>query len=211
MYLGVTNTGYSTSFFTPTILKQLGWTSVHAQVMSIPIYLVAAFFSLSAAALSDHLRHRFTFIIVGICISSVGFIVLLAQSNVSVAGRYVAIYVIMSGGYIAQPIIIVWLVNNMGGHYKRSVAAAMQIGFGNSAGIIASNIYLMTEAPTYPTGYGVSLGLLYVSLVAAVVMLVGLRLENSKRERGGRDSRYNLPEEEKNNLGDDHPRFRFVY
>ena len=211
MYLGVTNTGYSTSFFTPTILKQLGWTSVHAQVMSIPVYIVAAFFSLSAAVLSDYFRHRVTFIIVGICVSSIGFIVLLAQSNVSVAGRYVAIYIIMSGGYIAQPIIIVWLANNVGGHYKRSVAAAMQIGFGNIGGIVASNIYLMTEAPTYPTGYGVSLGLLYMSLIAAIVMLVGLRLENNNRERGGRDSRYNLPEDEKKNLGDDHPRFRFVY
>ena len=37
MYLGIVNTGYSTSFFTPTILSQLGWTSIRAQVMSIPM------------------------------------------------------------------------------------------------------------------------------------------------------------------------------
>ena len=211
MYLGITNTGYSTSFFIPTILKELGWTSVRAQVMSIPVYIVAAFFSLVTAWLSDFFQHRFAFIAGGICISSIGFIVLLAQSAVSVSGRYVAIYIIIAGGYIAQPIIIIWLANNMGGRYKRSVAAAMQIGFGNIGGIIASNIYETSEAPKYPTGYGVSLGLLYMALAAAIAMLIGLKLENNKRERGGRDSRLNLPEDETNNLGDDDPRFRFIY
>jgi hypothetical protein len=36
MYFGIVNTGYATSFFTPTILRQLGWTSVRAQVINIP-------------------------------------------------------------------------------------------------------------------------------------------------------------------------------
>lgn len=38
MYFGVVNTGYATSFFTPTIIKQLGYTSAAAQVRSIPIF-----------------------------------------------------------------------------------------------------------------------------------------------------------------------------
>jgi len=41
IYMGIVQTGYATSFFTPTILKQLGWTSIRAQVMSIPIYIAA--------------------------------------------------------------------------------------------------------------------------------------------------------------------------
>ncbi|KAK4943530.1 hypothetical protein LTR28_008423 [Elasticomyces elasticus] len=38
MYLGVVNTGYATSFFIPTIIKELGYTSTAAQVRSIPIF-----------------------------------------------------------------------------------------------------------------------------------------------------------------------------
>lgn len=35
MYLGIVTSTYATSFFIPTILRQLGWTSLRAQVMSI--------------------------------------------------------------------------------------------------------------------------------------------------------------------------------
>lgn len=211
MYLGITCVGYSTSFFTPTILKQLGWTSVRAQVMSIPIYVVAAFFSLSAAYLSDRMRHRFSFIIFGICVCTVGLIVLMAQSRVSVAGKYTALYIVMTGGYIAQPVILVWLANNMAGHYKRSVNAAMQIGFGNIGGIIASNIFPSDEAPRFITGYSVNVGLIWLAAIAAVVLLLLMKSENDKRDQGKRDQMLQLPEDEKDNLGDDHPRFRFVY
>jgi len=211
MYLGVTNTGYSVSFFTPTILTQLGWTAVRAQVLSIPIYVVAAVVSLISAFLSDRLRHRYGFAMLGIFIATIGYIILLAQHTVSVNVRYFAIYLIVSGGYITQPLTLVWLANNMGGHYKRSINAAMQIGFGNCAGIIASNIYITDQKPTYPVGYGVSLGLLWLCGISCTVFFIGLMVENKNRDRGKRDDRLTLPKEEVENLGDDHPTFRFAY
>ena len=211
MYFGVSTTGYSTSFFIPTILSQLGWTAVRAQVLSIPIYVLAAIVSLLTAYLSDHLRHRYLFTISGVLIASIGYIVLLAQTHVPVAGRYTAIYLIVTGGYITQPIAVVWLSNNMGGHYKRSVNAAIQIGFGNLSGIVASNIYITSQKPKFPTGYGVSIALLWLCALAATGLLWGMRRENRKRDRGERDARFDLPSEEVENLGDDHPNFRFVY
>lgn len=211
MYLGVTNTGYSTSFFIPTILRQLGWTAVRAQVLSIPIYIVAAVVSLATAVLSDRLRHRYAFTMIGVFVATIGYIILLAQHTVSVSVRYFAIYLVLVGGYITQPLTLVWLANNMGGHYKRSINAAMQIGFGNCAGIIASNIYITDQAPTYPVGYGVSLGLLWLCGISCTVFFIGLWIENKKRDQGKRDYRLTLPKEERENLGDDHPTFRFAY
>lgn len=96
----------------------------------------------------------------------------------------------------------------MSGHYKRSVSSAMQIGFGNAGGIVASNIYFATQAPYYKTGYGTALGLIWVTALACTVLLVGNILENRKRERGERD--YRLGQEDADNLGDDHPHFRFT-
>lgn len=211
MYLGVSNSGYSTAFFTPTILSQLGWTAVRAQVLSIPIYIVAAVTCLASAVLTDLLRHRYAFAMLGLVVATIGYIILLAQEWASVGARYLAVYLIMAGGYITQPITLVWLSNNMGGHYKRSINAAMQIGFGNCGGIIASNIYMTDQKPRYPVGYGVSLALIWVSGIACTVFYLGLRRENEKRQRGERDHRLNLGQEEVENLGDDHPRFRFTY
>lgn len=179
--------------------------------MSIPIYLVACVAALITAILSDYFRHRYAFAILGLLIATVGYALLLCQQSVPVSVRYFAIYLITSGGYITQPVVIVWLMNNLRGHYKRSVGAAMQIGIGNLGGIVASNIFLTDEAPTYPVGFGTSLGLLWLCGLACTGFLLGLRAENRKRDGGARDERLALPFEELQNLGDAHPRFRFVY
>ena len=60
-------------------------------------------------------------------------------------------------------------------------------------------------------GFGVTVGLLWLAAAAAVALLVGMKMENSKRDQGLRDDRLNAPNDEVNNLGDDHPDFRFVY
>lgn len=138
MYLGIVTTGYSGAFFAPTILKQLGWTSIHAQVMSIPIYAVATVCALTTAFLSDKMRHRFGFIVGGCLLATIGYAILLNMERVAVGARYFALFAIVSGGFTAQPITLVWLNNNVSGHYKRSVSSAMMIGWGNTGGIVAS-------------------------------------------------------------------------
>ncbi|KAB8271407.1 major facilitator superfamily domain-containing protein [Aspergillus minisclerotigenes] len=211
MYFGIVNTGYAVSFFTPTILHQLGWTAVRAQVMSIPVYVVATITTLSAALLSDLLRHRYLFTLTGCLVATMGYVILLAQSTVPVGARYFAIFAITSGGYLTQPILMGWLSNNMAGHYKQSIASAMQIGFGNCGGLVASNIFFEDEAPGYRTGYGVSLGMTWICGIACALFLGYLVRENRVRGRGGRDYRYQLPREELENLGDDYPGFTFTY
>ncbi|KAK6397494.1 hypothetical protein LTR65_006471 [Meristemomyces frigidus] len=209
MYMGVVNTGYATSFFLPTIITELGFKAEAAQVRSIPIFIVAAAVCGITAWLTDLLRHRYAFCITGVCIATIGYGVLLCEASVSVSFRYAAIFLVVSGGYMCQPVTIAWVNNTMGGHYRRSISSAVMIGFGNIGGIIASNIFITSQAPAYPVGYGVSLGLLWMCALACTGLLLGLRAENKRRDRGERDWR--LETEDADNLGDDHPHFRFTY
>lgn len=211
MYIGITTTTYSGSLFIPTILRQLGWTAVKAQVMSIPIYAVALVCTLTAAFLSDKLKHRYGFIVLGSVISTIGYIILLNMLSVKVGIRYFAVFLFLTGGFIVHPIIIIWLSNNVSGHYKSGVSSAMQLGFGNLSGIIASNIYITKQAPTFKLGFGLGLGLVWLCVISATVQLFYLMRENKLRNEGKRDDRFSLPEEELKNLGDDHPSFRFTY
>ncbi|KAL2828475.1 major facilitator superfamily domain-containing protein [Aspergillus cavernicola] len=211
MYFGIVNTGYAVSFFTPTILEQLGWTSIRAQVMSIPIYAVAMVITLSTAYISDRLKHRYAFTLAGCLIATTGYILLLNQAHIPVGARYFAVFAITGGGYLTQPILMGWLSNNMAGHYKQSIASGMQIGLGNCGGLVASNIFFDDEAPGYRTGFGVSLGMTWVCGGACLMFLVYLVRENRAREEGRRDWRFGLEEEERGNLGDDYPGFRFTY
>ncbi|KAK3111831.1 hypothetical protein LTR53_012521 [Teratosphaeriaceae sp. CCFEE 6253] len=200
MYLGIVNTGYATSFFTPTILVELGYKAEKAQVRSIPIFLVAACVCGATAWFSDRLRHRYAFAITGICIATIGYVVLLCQASVPANGRYAAVFLIVSGGYMCQPITLGWINNTMGGHYKRSISSAFQVGFGDMGGIVASNNFITGQAPRYPVGYGVSLALIRVTALSCTGLLVGLMKENRKRERGERDWRLDGPDAD--NLGD---------
>ncbi|KAL6709467.1 hypothetical protein ACN47E_001402 [Coniothyrium glycines] len=207
-YLGVVNTGYAGSFFTPTIVQELGYTSSMAQVRSIPIYVVAAATAIITAYMTDRLRHRYCFCMLGLVVASVGYIMLLAQHNLSAGVKYFALFLIVPGGYITQPVVLVWMSNLVSGHYKRSISSALQIGIGNAGGIVASNIFLQKEVPTYETGYGTSLALLWVCGAACTGLFFLAKLENKKRERGDRDGR--LLEPDADNLGDDHPHFRLT-
>lgn len=96
----------------------------------------------------------------------------------------------------------------MSGHFKRSIGVAMVFGGGNIGGIIASNIFITTEAPYYHTGISTCLGLLVMCGTMATVLAVAITLENKKRDRGGRDYRYE-DVSELDNLGDNHPSFRY--
>lgn len=152
---------------------------------------------------------------IGILLASIGYILLLSQGRprtphaLSNPVKYMATFFVATGTYITQPLVIVWLSNNLGGHYKRAFGTAMQIGLGNISGVLGSFIFIQTEAPVFKTGYGTALGMIWVCGLACTVMFFGVRWENGKRERGKRNDRLRLNPREVENLGDDHPGFRF--
>jgi hypothetical protein len=209
MYMSVVNSSYSLSFFTPTILSEMGYKAEAAQVRSIPIFVVAAAASVATAAWSDRLRHRYGFVLGGILTATAGYAVMLNYTRVPVGTKYAALFLIAAGGFVAHPIVTAWAQNNAAEHYKKSISSAMMVGFGNCGGIIASNIYILSEKPRYRTGFGVSLGLLWVCAVASAIFLFGVRRENRRRDAGVRNWR--LEGKDGDNLGDDHPDFRYTY
>jgi hypothetical protein len=85
------------------------------------------------------------------------------------------------------------------------------VGLGNAGSLVASNIFLSKEAPRFFTGYGVALAFVRLEAALARVFMMGLKWENGKRDRGKRNDRFELPKDEKDNLGNDHPDFRFCY
>ncbi|RDW65576.1 hypothetical protein BP5796_10268 [Coleophoma crateriformis] len=214
-YVCATTTGYSTAFFIPTILNEFGYSPASAQLHTIPVYAVSFVLTLFCAWWSDRVQHRYTFTIGGLLLAVIGYIILLAQGSLHIEHRlpigvrYAAIFFITAGNFITQPLVVVWLTNNLAGHYKRSFGAAIQIGIGNFGGIIGSNIFLPSESPYYKTGYSTGIALLLVGGILSTIQFLGMKYENMKRDNGGRDYRFSLPEEQLENLGDDHPHFRF--
>ena len=214
MYIGITVSGYATALFIPSIVNSLGYSGISTQVHSVPIWIVAAIVTLAVSYFTDRLKHRYGFIMFGVLFASVGYTILLCQGprdgGLNLQVRYMAVFFVCTGCYIVQPVAVVWLANNLGGHYKRAIGLAIQVGFGNIGGIIASNIFVQEDSPRYFVGYGVSLGMMLFCGIMSTVFAVCVVIENRRRDEGERDDRLLLDESILGNMGDDDPRFRFT-
>ena len=175
--------------------------------------MFAAFIALSTSWLSDRYRHRGCFVLAGCLVATIGYIVLISpgrqHNGLSPNVRYGALFIVAAGLFTAHPLIVMWLLINLAGDYKRAIGSAFQIGFGNIGGIVASNIFITTQAPRFVMGYAIALGFICLHAILATIFMIGLVRENRKRDKGERDYRLNLPAEDLGNIGDDHPSFRF--
>lgn len=88
---------------------------------------------------------------------------------------------------------------------------ALMISIGNLGGAVGTNIFLAREAPYYWTGYGVSLGVVVLSLVTAIFMRWKLQRINAAREAlTSEEISSRHTEQELATLGDDSPLFRYI-
>ncbi|RYN26158.1 hypothetical protein AA0115_g7284 [Alternaria tenuissima] len=208
MNLGVTENANSLANFQPTILKGLGYTATQAQVHTLPFYLVGAAFSVFFAYMSVCLNRRYLFYVLGWAVLASGLIVeIVYPTNPKV--RYMGMFFIASGCYLAMPISIIWVSMNCGSGYKRAVAIAAIINFGTAGAFVSSNVFLFKEAPRFRTGFSTGLGLACMGVVAATITWFGCKKENKRRD----EARLQMPEvldQSMKELGDEHPDYRFA-
>lgn len=211
MYFGTAVTGSSSSYFLPTILKELGWTSLKAQYMSIPVWMTAWVTSLIVGFSSDWLTHRWAFSVGPLMVAVVGYIILLAQDHVSVGVKFMALFFIICGVWSAITLSLTWLNNNILGSRRRGISTAIMLAVGNIGSILGSNVYLANEAPKYPTGYAVSLSMTILAQIAATCFLAYAWYQNRQKAKGARDHLLSLPQEALILLADKHPAYRYTY
>jgi hypothetical protein len=105
--------------------------------------------------------------------------------------------------------------NNLAPSSKRAVGMAVLISFGNMGGICGSNIYLASQAPKYPVGFGISLATSLAAIVMAIVLRFAYAAENARREKrlaeeGAEVIRSRYTDQELLDLGDLSPFFRYT-
>lgn len=208
MNLGATENANAIANFQPTILKGLGYTAIQAQVHSIPVYVVGAVFSVVFAYMSETLQRRYYFYIVGWAVLASGLIVEIVYPG-DPKVRYMGMFFIASGCYLAMPISIIWVSMNIGSGYKRAVAIAAIINFGTAGAFASTNVFMFKESPRFRTGFSTGLGLACMGALAATITWLGCKRENMRRDQ----KRAELPDvldESLKELGDEHPDFRFA-
>ena len=112
-YFGADNAASSFASFQPTIVQGLGYTNpATANVMTIPVYMVALVMALSAAYASDRLRARYPFTLLATLLSITGWAIQRSQAG-GPKVQYFSLFLTLGGTYILMPVLVVWLGNNM--------------------------------------------------------------------------------------------------
>ena len=197
----------SYAFFAPGIIRGYGYTQIGTQLHSVPPWAASFVFALVVAYFSDLFKHRFLFTLIPIAIAIAGFAILL-NTHHNTHLEYGALFMITMGTYSALPVIVCWFNMNLGGHHRRAVGTAWQIGFGNVGGIIATYAFLAKDMPYYKPGYSICIGFSCLSAFACCIYAASLLWQNRSRSRASRD--LGLTEYEKTEMGDMSPDYRYM-
>ena len=144
---------YTLSLFLPTIIKDLGYTTAQAQLLSTPPYVFAFILVMSTAVLVERTKRRAPLIICSSALAIVGYILLITsyRPGLSYAGTVLA----AGGIYPATAMALSWPANNVSGQTKRATANAMQISIGILGAIIGTQLYRPKWGPRFFVGHGV--------------------------------------------------------
>lgn len=203
---------YSIALFLPTIIKNMGYTSNTAQLMSVPPYCFACVFTIAASWYADRVRQRGIFLMGFQLVGIVGFGLLVGTSKSST--QYAGTILAAIGIYPQIPLGLAWNSSNIGGSLKRGTGIAMQVMGGNCGGIIASYVYLSRDGPRFTTGHSILIGFVSMAFFLTLFMTTWCRRENARRDLVASQTEVQeLTEEQKAleaELADNVPWFRYT-
>ncbi|KAK5115856.1 hypothetical protein LTR85_009450 [Meristemomyces frigidus] len=168
---------YGFSTFLPSIIKGMGYDTYQTQYLTIPVYAVGGLAFVTFAWFSDKLRLRAPLVLLANVFGIIGYILLLC--NVPVGVKYFGTFLCAIAVYTGPGINLTWLNVNSAPHYRRATAIGMQQTIGNTAGIVAGQIY--RKSP-YTLGNAFSLGAICVSQFIIVGKMMYIRSCTKKKE-----------------------------
>ncbi|WVW86487.1 hypothetical protein I302_108535 [Kwoniella bestiolae CBS 10118] len=196
----------SLSVFLTAIIREMGYTSVNAQGLSAPPYLVAYVIAVVVAYWSDRLSIRGWFIGAANLIGGIGYILIAYVGPKSI--RYFAAYITVAGVYVGQPLMFSWCATNADTSSKRAASLVLFLITGQLGSITGSNIY--NDPPRYHKGNSICAGGLFLSCILCFTGTYYLQYQNKRK-----DEKYGAANPdavaECTADGTDSPNWRFVY
>ncbi|KAI4595539.1 hypothetical protein KJ359_006885 [Pestalotiopsis sp. 9143b] len=199
---------YGFTTFLPAIIKGLGFTSVQANLLTVPVYFWGLATFIFTAYMSDKMRNRGFWIGGPLLCLIVGYALLISVESVKV--RYFACFVVVMGVYPTTGMSIMWLSDNVARHFKRATMVGATLTLGNTAGVAVGQIFTTQDSPRYIKGLSIAMGLAAVALGAVAALMIGMYMVNRRRNAKLREAETNgTPLPQKPELGDMDVYFRY--
>ncbi|KAJ4294650.1 hypothetical protein N0V90_008341 [Kalmusia sp. IMI 367209] len=198
------------SFFLPTIIRTIypGHSTIHQQLLTVPPYLVGAFFCLILPTLSWRVNHRQAFIALTGPTIIIGYSMFLGSLNPNI--RYAAIFLCASTAFTSGALCNAQVSANVISDSSRNIAIGANAIFGYIGGLIATWTFLPTDAPRYAVGNSINLTCAITWTAVSVGTLFWMKYDNKRRdEKDVTEEIAGLPQQDVQDLEWKHPSWRW--
>ncbi|RDB17127.1 hypothetical protein Hypma_001651 [Hypsizygus marmoreus] len=177
------NVGVATiSYFLPTLIKNLGFSSINAQGLTVAPYVVGWFMVFLQAWHSDRTRDRGWHIIASCTLSFIGYVILATSVQKSVGAAYFALFLVVGGNYSLFPLVMSWAANAFSPTSKRGVGTAFIVSISNCVSIASPQVYFDPE-DQFRKGHAISAACLLLSACIAFALRTRLSLLNTRNKQ----------------------------
>ncbi|KAF8967940.1 MFS transporter [Flammula alnicola] len=167
--------------FFPTLTATLGFSTTITLLLAAPPWIFTAILCVINARHADRTGERFWHIVVWWALVILGFII--AQSTMSVGGRYVSLF-LMATGQIGFAMTLVWVSNTIPRPpSKRAASIGVVNGFGNIGNLVSSFVWKVEWSPKYTPSMVIGICSLLVSISLALVIRIMLVRENRRLDQ----------------------------
>lgn len=181
MYFSCNVSFSSLPVFLPTILNEMGFTTVDAQGLSAPPYFLAFLIVIGSCWVADRTQQRGLMLI---CLSLIGFAgYLMLAIGTSVAVRYAGVYLAAAGVFSCIGNILPWVLNNQGSDTKRGVGIAILNIIGQCGPLLGTNSFPTKDGPYYRRGMWICASFMLFNAFLALVLRTLLSWENTQLDR----------------------------
>lgn len=205
---------YGLKFTLPTIIKNMGFSSSNAQLLTIPPYLAGAISSVAFNMLSDKFKRRAFFLLIPQSLLIIAYAILTALApriTSNIGACFFAVVLANIGAYPINPGTSSWCSNNTAGPAKRSLAIAYMISLSSVGGIFSSYMFVQSEEPGYPTGFGLSLAFAGMGALAVIFLdVVYARINKRRDQLQTEEVEAKYTQEQLAKMGNRSPLFRYV-
>ena len=163
----------------------MGYSSVLAQALSAPPYIVSFGVVLLVAFRSDKQGSRSGYIITFALIATAGYLTIVLSGILSLPNfiRYLGLYPACMGFFTCVTLIITWNLNNQDSETKKGSATAMLQFLGQFGPLVGTRLFPASDGPLYGRGMAVCAAFMCGVAILAFALRGVLQRENARHRR----------------------------
>ncbi|PYI36532.1 MFS general substrate transporter [Aspergillus indologenus CBS 114.80] len=181
MYFSCNVSFSSLPVFLPTILEDMGFTSINAQGLTAPPFFASFLVTIATTWVADRIQQRGLVIACASLVGAVGYVLLAACDSVGV--RYLGVFLAAIGVFPSIANILPWALNNQGSDSRRGMGIVILNVIGQCGPFLGTNVFPSSDSPRFTRGLSICAAFMFFNTSLALSLRVLLAWENRRLDK----------------------------